>query len=333
MGTVVLIPSYNPQEVLIKLVRELCDTGLEVLVVNDGSGEDYKWIFDKVREYAAVVEYESNRGKGYALKAGIRWLAMCSEVDGFVTADGDGQHKVEDIIRVVNILEREKTVVLGVRNLTKDTPLRSRIGNDMSKITYTLAVGRYLKDNQSGLRGFTMDMAGWLLKVGGSHYEYEMNVLVKAALKGCPIIEVPIETIYEDNNSASHFRPFIDTVRLQSRLLVWGIVPSIIYIVSVIVMYLVSGRMGIWPWSAVCNGGFWLIHCLYGVAVVLFMHNPAVIGWVIGMALIKHIVLGGVFTGMFLLTENVILCIIVPLIMVLIISYFMGRFRRKQVVE
>lgn len=63
------------------------------------------------------------------------------------------------------------------------------------------------------------------------------------------------------------------------------------------------------------------------------MHNPAVIGWVIGMALIKHIVLGGVFTGMFLLTENVILCIIVPLIMVLIISYFMGRFRRKQVVE
>ncbi|MCM1307477.1 MAG: glycosyltransferase family 2 protein [Butyrivibrio sp.] len=333
MSIVVLIPSYNPQEALINLVKELHAEGMRVLVVNDGSSEEHKRIFDRVRGYAEVIGYDDNRGKGCALKTGIRHIASEYEADGFVTADGDGQHKTEDIIKIARILESEKTIVLGSRSLSKEIPFRSRIGNDMSKLTYTLATGRYLRDNQSGLRGFPADMAKWLLEVGGNHYEYEMNVLIKAAFMGCPIAEVPIQTVYENNNSASHFKPILDTVRIQSRLLLGGLVPLIIYIACAVGIYCMSRRSELLFWGAAWNGGLWLLHCAYSVTGFFCMHNKKEAAVSACRILVRHILFGAASAAVALLTGNAALTVAAPLLLIAGIAYLSGKLRKNRTGE
>lgn len=330
MGTVVLIPSYNPQDVLINLVKELHAGGIEVLVVNDGSGEEYKPIFDKVSEYAEVVGYGTNRGKGYALKTGIRYLAGKPDVTGFVTADGDGQHTVNDIFKIARILDRKKAIVLGTRNLTKDIPKRSRIGNNMSKLTYTLVTGRYLSDNQSGLRGFSADMAEWLLEVKGSHYEYEMNVLVKAALMGCPIIEVPIKTIYENNNRASHFKPMLDTLRIQGRLLLGGLIPLIIYAVCAAGIYCLGRNKETLAWSMVWNGGLWLLHCAYSVTGFFYLRNKKEAAVSVCRTFVRHILSGAAAAAVASLAGGIVLGVFIPLLLISGVAYLSGRLRKNR---
>lgn len=330
MGIVVLIPSYNPQDVLINLVKELHAGGIGVLVVNDGSGEEYKPIFDRVREYAEVVEYKNNRGKGYALKTGIRCLAEKPGVSGFVTADGDGQHTVSDIFKIANVLDREKAIVLGTRNLTKGIPGRSRIGNNMSKLTYTLVTGRYLNDNQSGLRGFTVDMAEWLLEVKGNHYEYEMNVLVKAAFMGCPITEVPIETIYENNNKASHFKPLLDTVRIQGGLLLGGLIPLIIYAACAAGVYCLGRNKETFAWGIIWNSGFWLLHCAYSVTGFFYMRNKKEAAVSVCRTFVRHLLSGAAAAAIASIAGGIVFGVLIPLLLISGVAYLSGRLRKNR---
>ena len=136
----------------------------------------------------------------------------------FVTADADGQHKCEDIIRVFEELKRGSKFVLTVRNFGKDMPFRSKVGNNLSRYIYTILNGHYLPDNQSGLRGFTAENAEWLIRVDGNKYDYEMNALYHADKQHISITTIPIDTIYIDGNSSSHFDPIRDTLRIYRRL-------------------------------------------------------------------------------------------------------------------
>ena len=71
---VILIPAYEPDEKMIDLLSSLKKTKLKVIVVDDGSGENYKEVFKKAKEYAEVISYEVNRGKGVALKNGLEYI-------------------------------------------------------------------------------------------------------------------------------------------------------------------------------------------------------------------------------------------------------------------
>ena len=88
----------------------------------------------------------------------------------------------------------------------------------MSRVVYALLANRYLSDNQSGLRGFAREHIDWLVEVEKNNYDYEMNMLYYASKKGIRITTVPIETIYINNNAASHFNPIADTVRIYRSL-------------------------------------------------------------------------------------------------------------------
>ena len=218
MNTVVLIPSYKPDIQLVKIVSQL-NTHFKVLVVNDGSGEEYTPIFEQVKAFADVVSHEKNKGKGSALKTGIAYIKQnYPDCKYFITADSDGQHKVEDIIRVSQKLEQGEKIVLSTRLLSKDIPFRSKFGNSLSRFIYTMLTGHYFIDNQSGLRGFSIDQADWLLTVKGNHYDYELNVLYHADRQGIPIGVLEIEAIYLDGNSSSHFNPVKDTLRIYRQL-------------------------------------------------------------------------------------------------------------------
>lgn len=220
MRDVVLIPAYEPDTKLIELVQNLKKNEVGILVVNDGSGKDYESIFDAVSEQAMVISLPQNSGKGAALKYGMQHIKeYYPNCEHFATCDADGQHKPEDVCRVFETLHKGADFVLTVRKLNRKIPLRSKIGNDLSRFVYTVLTCCYLSDNQSGLRGFHVKHIEWLLKVKKDKYDYEMNVLYYASKQKITITTLPIEAIYIDNNESSHFNPIKDTIRIYKCLL------------------------------------------------------------------------------------------------------------------
>ena len=191
---VVLIPAYKPEERLIKLSEKLLSEDfLEIVVVDDGSGEDFAPIFLKLKEMGVtVLAHAINLGKGSALKTGFNFVATeRPDAAGVVTADADGQHLVKDIKRVGEaLLAQESTIVLGSRKFAGKVPLKSRFGNTITKAVFNLVSGEKIRDTQTGLRGFPASSLKDMLALKGSRYEYEMNVLLEASKFGLKLSEV-----------------------------------------------------------------------------------------------------------------------------------------------
>lgn len=219
MSGIVLIPAYNPDNELLRLVEELHKNNLKIVVVNDGSNTKCDEIFSKATEYATVISHEKNRGKGAALKTGIAYIKENCVGEGyFITADADGQHLISDILKVREKMEQNCKIVLTTRKFKGDIPFRSRFGNTLSRVVFTMLTGRYFSDNQSGLRGFSTDQCDWLLKVEGDFYDYEMNVLYHAVKQRIPIKTFNIKAVYIDGNKSSNFNPIKDTIKIYKQL-------------------------------------------------------------------------------------------------------------------
>lgn len=220
METIVLIPAYQPDKALIKVVKELVERYLGVLVVDDGSGSDYDAVFIEAGKYARIVRYSDNRGKGSALKQGIRCIRKCfPECRYVITADADGQHAPNDIVRLSRKLtESGAQMVIGSRRFVGNVPFRSRLGNGVTRFVYALVSGVKVEDTQTGLRGFDASILEWLLQIPGDRYEYEMNVLLSAPRAKIQIDELPIQTIYEKGNRSSHFDPIKDSLKIYKEI-------------------------------------------------------------------------------------------------------------------
>ncbi len=233
----IMFLSYEPSHTLVDLSKELHDIGFSILIVNDGSSAQFDHIFEEAQQFATVIGYKKNEGKGYAIKYGISYLiASVKDCQYFITADADGQHLIKDIIRVADSLQEKNEIVLGVRTFDRPVPARSRFGNDMSKFTQTLITGKYLKDNQCGLRGFPMEDAQWLLGEFGNRYEYEMNVVSHICMHDMKFVSLPIQTVYESGNPTSHFRPMLDTYRIQGCIAMKGLASIFAFIVQCVLV-------------------------------------------------------------------------------------------------
>ena len=222
----ILIPAYMPDERLPELILQLkAESDDPILIVDDGSGPSCAAVFDRVTSLGCrVIRLDTNRGKGYALRVGLAAIKEEGETEGVVCADCDGQHRAEDIRKLADDLRTgEPGILLGSRSFTGKVPARSRAGNRFTSISFYLATGRYLKDTQTGLRGYPADLLPFLLRVRGDRYEYELNLLLDAASAGIPIRELPIATVYLDGNRSSHFRPLADSVRVYLPILRFGI--------------------------------------------------------------------------------------------------------------
>lgn len=214
---VVLIPAYKPDERLIELTRELTGEGLDVLLVDDGGQEAFCPIFSACQELGAKVAVHAvNQGKGRALKTGINAaLVHWPDLTGIVTADADGQHTPRDILRLIAAMEEHpNALILGSREFTGDVPFKSRWGNRITRFVYALASGVHVGDTQTGLRALPRCALEDMIRIEGERYEYEMNVLLKLRDMKIGVHEVPIETIYIDDNAGSHFNPVRDALRI-----------------------------------------------------------------------------------------------------------------------
>lgn len=221
--TAVVVPAYQPDARLVALVDALRTAvpGLPVVVVDDGSDRRCVGVFRAARARGAVVlAVPVNRGKGYALRTGIRWVRDRLPGHGVVCADADGQHTVADVLRVAARSRAEPdAVVLGSRRFAGDVPLRSRVGNSATRWAFGAATGTRLHDTQTGLRAYGPGLLDGLLAVRGDRYEYELRALLDASRAGRRIVEVDVATVYLDHNASSHFRPVADSVRVWAPLL------------------------------------------------------------------------------------------------------------------
>lgn len=220
MNIIIMIPSLNPDEKLVNYVDALSKEDFRhILVINDGSSEEYNYIFDELAKYekCTVIRHEVNKGKGRALKTGMEYvLTHFPDCVGIVTGDADGQHRLADTIRVAQALEdKDDRLVLGSRDFNSaNIPARSSFGNKLTSQVFALMFGQKLMDTQTGLRGISLKIVPKMLQVSGERFEYEMNMLIECRKQKIEIFEVPIETVYIDENSSSHFRPVVDSVKI-----------------------------------------------------------------------------------------------------------------------
>lgn len=221
----VVIPAFNPDSKMLSLLAELVGRFSHVIVVDDGS-ETGKELFPEAERMGCVVlRHPQNRGKGAALKTAFAWiLANLPECKSVVTADADGQHRIEDIERVASVsAENPSTLTLGVRAFSGKVPLRSRFGNWWTRLFFFMATGLWLRDTQTGLRGIPASLLPRMIELQGARYEYEMRMLVDSKGYAPPPVQVPIDTVYIEDNASSHFRPILDTIKIYGALLHFGL--------------------------------------------------------------------------------------------------------------
>ena len=225
MNAAVLIPAYQPETVLKKLVEKLLSYDCRVVVVDDGSGDLYQEIFCELEGLCCVLHHKVNRGKGEAIRTGLRYIEKemtdCSVIG---VMDADGQHIPEDMVRVLNRANLHPfAFVLGCRDIEK-MPFRSRIGNHLTRKVFYRLYHLKISDTQTGMRAFSRKFIPDLIEVDGSRYEYEMNVLSEIARRKIPVEEVRIHTIYRDShNSTSHFHIIRDSFLIYKKLLLFSL--------------------------------------------------------------------------------------------------------------
>jgi glycosyltransferase involved in cell wall biosynthesis len=219
MTVPILIPAYNPDNLLLNLIDRLIEMDIKnIIVVDDGSDTKSKEIFNKIRNIKCcqLCTHAINLGKGRAIKTGLNYaLDNYPDLIGVVTADADGQHLPQDILKVQRtLIEFPENLILGSRTFDKSIPFRSRFGNELTKKVFHIFIGIDISDTQTGLRGIPFKYIRECLKMEGEKYEYEINMLTSCKKNKIVIKETPIKTVYIDQNRLSHFNPVIDSIRI-----------------------------------------------------------------------------------------------------------------------
>ena len=227
LHTVVLVPTYNNAQTLGRLLEELKNYTDQIIVVNDGSTDETVRIIEK-SSIAHVVSYEKNVGKGWALRCGFK-KAIELGYQYVITIDSDGQHFPEDLLKFLDALEQHlqnnnpteihghgAPVIIGKRNMEQaGIPGKSSFGNKFSNFWYWVETGIRMEDTQSGYRLYPVDRLK-SMRFFTKKFEFEIEVIVRAAWCGIPIRSVPIKIHYEEEGKRiSHFRPFLDFSRIS----------------------------------------------------------------------------------------------------------------------
>ncbi len=198
-----LIPAYNAERHVAAVVRGARQTGLPVIVVDDGSTDRTK---DQAQAAGAMVlRHHGNRGKGAALQTGFAY-ARTQNADGVLTLDADGQHDTREIPSLLSAWQHQpQSIVLGVRSFDPALmPRRSRIGNHISTFFISLFAGRRHSDTQTGFRIYPRRLLS--LPLSTRRFDTETELLLWASKLGIPLVEVPVQTIYRVPNA-----PPVDT--------------------------------------------------------------------------------------------------------------------------
>lgn len=210
----VIIPTYNNESSLSGVIADVKAYCNNIIVVNDGSTDRTKSIIESF-PYVEMISYERNVGKGWALRKAFAYAIE----KGFlyaITIDSDGQHFARDLPVFADKLNAEQNaIIIGARNMNQaSVPGGSNFGNGVSNFWFKVETGIIMPDTQSGYRLYP------LKAIKGMHfftrkYEFEIEVLVRAAWKGAGVVSVPVSVYYAPKEERiSHFRPYKDFFRI-----------------------------------------------------------------------------------------------------------------------
>ncbi|SEM78083.1 hypothetical protein SAMN05421856_106259 [Chryseobacterium taichungense] len=210
----VLIPTYNNEKTLRRVIDGVLEYTENIVVVNDGSTDSTPVI---LKDYVQiqVIHLPQNRGKGNALKTGFRE----AEKLGYsyaITIDSDGQHYPDDIPVFAEALshEKEDVLLIGNRNMSQDgIPKKSSFGNRFSNFWFWFETGIKLQDTQSGYRLYPLHKIP--RKYFTPKFEFEIEIIVRTAWRHIPVKNVPVKVLYDPAERVSHFRPFKDFTRIS----------------------------------------------------------------------------------------------------------------------
>lgn len=214
----VVIPVYNHGTRISAVVEQVLELGYRLFVVDDGSDDDTPGVLAGLQnDRLTILTHSQNRGKGAALLSGFQ--AARESYKWAVTIDADGQHKPEDIEKLLQAGEDEQPVlVLGNRQGMHQAhvPWTSKAGRGFSNFWVWASGGPMVGDSQSGFRLYPLD-AVLEFNVLARRFQYEVEVLVKAHRQGIPIVEAPVQVVYQKGSERiSHFHPWQDFMRNAS---------------------------------------------------------------------------------------------------------------------
>lgn len=211
----VLVPTYNNATTLPQVLRNILVFTDQIIVVNDGSTDATLSVVAEFPE-AEIVSYSDNQGKGYALRKGFQ-QAVRSGYEYAITIDSDGQHYADDLPAFLAMLnEHPNAIIIGSRNMNQaSVPGKSSFGNKFSNFWFWVETGIRRNDTQSGYRLYPLKALEHI-RFFTRKYEFEIEVIVRAAWNGVDVIEVPVNVFYpEKEKRISHFRPFRDFSRIS----------------------------------------------------------------------------------------------------------------------
>ena len=214
-GCCVIIPTYNNERTLERIIRETLEFTDQVIVVNDGSTDETLLILEKFPDLT-ILHYKKNKGKGFAIRQGFT-EAINQGYSYAITIDSDGQHLTEDLPKFIEkIKEEPESLIIGARDLEQaGIPGGTSFGNRFSNFWIRVETGYKLPDTQSGYRLYPLKRLE-KTRFLTSRFEFEIEVLVRSAWKGIPLTSVPVSVIYPPKKErVSHFRPFIDFTRIS----------------------------------------------------------------------------------------------------------------------
>lgn len=226
----VLIPTFNNPKTLQSIIDGVLIYTQNIIVVNDGSTDSTSKILEAYPDIEHI-HFPENKGKGLALRTGFKH----AEKLGYkyvITIDSDGQHFPKDIPVFINELENSENknlLLIGARNMDQENvPKKSSFGNKFSNFWFWVETGIKLHDTQSGFRLYPIDSLKDL-KFYTNKFEFEIEVIVKAAWHGTKVKNIPIHILYDEKERVSHFRPFRDFTRI-SILNTWLVIITFLYI-------------------------------------------------------------------------------------------------------
>ena len=199
----ILIPAYNPDERLLRLISALADSGCRLIVVDNGSGEEFRDLFKKVRSLGAhVLSLDGQTGAGAAYRAGFLFAMETGESQGVVCADWTGEYSPQDILRLCSETGNlpKDTILLGVRRFTGNVPPQIRAGSLLARKIFAFALGKEIEDMQTALRGYPAHLLPWLAQVPGGGLNYLTNILLDAPKSGLKISQLEIKTEWKDTS-------------------------------------------------------------------------------------------------------------------------------------
>jgi len=199
----VVVPTYNNSKTLQRVLDSILEYTSNIIVVNDGATDTTPQILKRYSNLV-IITLSKNSGKGLALRLGFE-RARQLHYEYAITIDSDGQHFASDIPKFIEVIKNQgDALIIGSRNMTQEgVPKKSSFGNKFSNFWFWFETGIRLEDTQSGYRLYPLQRIP--KKYFTTKFEFEIEVIVRSAWKEIPVINMPIQVLYDATQRVSHF--------------------------------------------------------------------------------------------------------------------------------